>query len=166
MPIPAKSSLDRDHGRVVKMRFSASSSTATPVNIASPGGAVHRTEPTKSDVSVRVNISSMYWAGTIKLSGILGFWRRNWSALERRINNLGSVQSAEEVLKSVNLTAPSACLLRRSAGLGIGDWVTFYNHRRPHSAHGGETPAGVYCARLSASGPGSHPDLPPSALVA
>ena len=60
----------------------------------------------------------------------------------------------------------SACLLRRSAGLGIGDWVTFYNHRRPHSAHGGETPAGVYCARLSASGPGSHPDLPPSALVA
>ena len=32
---------------------------------------------------------------TVKLSGIIGFWRRNRSALERRINNLGSVQGAE-----------------------------------------------------------------------
>ena len=31
----------------------------------------------------------------VKLSRILGFWRRNRSALERRINNLWSVQGAE-----------------------------------------------------------------------
>ena len=33
--------------------------------------------------------------GTVKLSRILRVWRRNRSALERRINNLGSVQGAE-----------------------------------------------------------------------
>ena len=46
------------------MRLAASSSTATPVNIASPGGTVQRTDPTKSDTSapVKVNISSMYRA--------------------------------------------------------------------------------------------------------
>ena len=44
--------------------------------------------------------------GTVKLSRILVFWRRNRSALELRINNLGSVQGAEQVLKSVNLTVP------------------------------------------------------------
>ena len=44
--------------------------------------------------------------GTVKLSRILWFWRRNRSELELRINNLGSVQGAEQVLKSVNLTVP------------------------------------------------------------
>ncbi|MBL3705995.1 transposase [Sulfitobacter sp. BDSS02] len=27
---------------------------------------------------------------------------------------------------------------------GIGRWITFYNHRRPHTAHGGQPPAVVY----------------------
>ena len=67
---------------------------------------MHRTDPTKSDVSVRVNISAMYWAGTIKLSRILGIWRRKRSALERRIKKLWSVQVDEQVFKSVNLTVP------------------------------------------------------------
>ena len=34
-------------------------------------------------------------AGTVKLSGILGFWRRNRSLVERRINNLGTCQGAD-----------------------------------------------------------------------
>ena len=54
----------------------------------------------------------------------------------------------------------------REARQGIGDWVTFYNHRRPHGAHGSETPGKVYRERLSASGPGSRPALQPTALVA
>ncbi len=33
--------------------------------------------------------------GTVKLSRILGFWRRNRSSVERRINNLESGQGAE-----------------------------------------------------------------------
>ena len=33
--------------------------------------------------------------GTVKLSGILGFWSRNRSSVERRINNLGSGQGAD-----------------------------------------------------------------------
>ena len=33
--------------------------------------------------------------GTVKLSGILGFWRRNRSSVERRINNLGTCQGAD-----------------------------------------------------------------------
>jgi putative transposase len=28
--------------------------------------------------------------------------------------------------------------------LGIGRWITFYNHQRPHTAHGGQPPAVVY----------------------
>ena len=46
-------------GSVVTMRLPASSSTAIPVNRP---GAVQRTDPTKSDVSVAVNTSSMYRA--------------------------------------------------------------------------------------------------------
>ena len=30
------------------------------------------------------------------------------------------------------------------ARAGIGRWITFYNHNRPHSAHGGKSPAVVY----------------------
>ena len=44
-------------GSVVKMRLPASTSTANPVNFPSPG-AVQRTVPTKSVVSVAVNAES------------------------------------------------------------------------------------------------------------
>ncbi len=30
------------------------------------------------------------------------------------------------------------------ARTGIGRWSTFYNHHRPHTAHGGQPPAVVY----------------------
>jgi putative transposase len=30
------------------------------------------------------------------------------------------------------------------ARAGIGRWISFYNHQRPHSAHGGQPPALVY----------------------
>jgi len=30
------------------------------------------------------------------------------------------------------------------ARVGIAKWVEFYNHKRPHSAHGGKPPAVVY----------------------
>ncbi|MDH2328308.1 IS3 family transposase [Cereibacter sp. SYSU M97828] len=30
------------------------------------------------------------------------------------------------------------------AKAAIGSWITFYNHRRPHTAHGGQPPAVVY----------------------
>lgn len=30
------------------------------------------------------------------------------------------------------------------AKAGIGRWITFYNHQRPHTAHGGQPPAVVY----------------------
>ena len=33
--------------------------------------------------------------GTVKLSRILGFWRRNRLSVERRIDNLGSGQAAD-----------------------------------------------------------------------
>ena len=31
---------------------------------------------------------------------------------------------------------------------GIGRWITFYNHQRPHTAHGGQPPAVVYFNRI------------------
>ena len=30
------------------------------------------------------------------------------------------------------------------ARAGTGRWITFYNHQRPHAAHGGQPPAVVY----------------------
>ena len=30
----------------------------------------------------------------------------------------------------------------------IGQWMTFYNHQRPHAAHGGRPPAAVYWTKL------------------
>jgi len=54
----------------------------------------------------------------------------------------------------------------REARQRIGNRMSFYNHRRPHTAHGGETPVSVYRERLSASGPGLCPDLHPTALIA
>lgn len=34
------------------------------------------------------------------------------------------------------------------AKAAIGSWITFYNHRRPHTAHGGLPPAVVYFNRI------------------
>ena len=30
------------------------------------------------------------------------------------------------------------------ARAGVGRWITFYNHQRPHAAHVGQSPAVVY----------------------
>jgi len=38
------------------------------------------------------------------------------------------------------------------ARAGIGKWMDFYNHRRPHTAHGGMTPETVYRTALPALG--------------
>ena len=54
----------------------------------------------------------------------------------------------------------------RDARNGIGKWVDFYNNFRPHSAHGGATPAGVYRDRLPVSGPGLRPGRRPAVLAA
>ena len=34
------------------------------------------------------------------------------------------------------------------ARAGVGRWTTFYNHLRPHAAHGGQPPAVVYFNRI------------------
>jgi putative transposase len=34
------------------------------------------------------------------------------------------------------------------AKAGIGCWITFYNHQRPHAAHGGQPPAVVYFSSI------------------
>jgi putative transposase len=44
------------------------------------------------------------------------------------------------------------------ARAGIGRWIDFYNHHRPHAAHGGRTPALVYQNSLSTGGSGAHSD--------
>jgi len=54
----------------------------------------------------------------------------------------------------------------RDAKAGIGRWVDFYNHHRPHAAHGGRTPVLVYRDGLSPSGPGLRPDLPATGMAA
>ncbi len=39
---------------------------------------------------------------------------------------------------------PNAWKTGLQAKAAIGRWITFYNHRRPHTAHGEEPPAVVY----------------------
>ncbi|GHC66485.1 transposase [Gemmobacter tilapiae] len=34
------------------------------------------------------------------------------------------------------------------AKAGVGRWITFYNHQRPHAAHGGQAPAVVYFNKI------------------
>ena len=34
------------------------------------------------------------------------------------------------------------------ARAGVGRWITFYNHLRPHAAHGGQPPAVVYFKQI------------------
>jgi transposase InsO family protein len=54
----------------------------------------------------------------------------------------------------------------RKAELLQARWIDFYNHQRPHSAHGGRTPVLVYRDGLSPSGPGLRPDLRSTDLAA
>ena len=37
---------------------------------------------------------------------------------------------------------------RSQAKAGIARWMTFYNHHRPHSSLGGQTPAAVYLKHI------------------
>ena len=39
------------------------------------------------------------------------------------------------------------------AKAGIGKWIEFYNHKRPHSARGGKPPAVIYWQRNEATQP-------------
>ena len=39
---------------------------------------------------------------------------------------------------------PHAWETGSQAKAGVGHWITFYNHQRPHAAHGGQPPAVVY----------------------
>ena len=39
------------------------------------------------------------------------------------------------------------------ARAGIAKWIEFYNHHRPHTAHGGKPPAGVYWQRKNKTQP-------------
>ena len=32
------------------------------------------------------------------------------------------------------------------AKAGVGRWINFYNHQRPHTAHGGQPPGVIYLA--------------------
>ena len=51
-------------------------------------------EPLHRD-GARFAVQQKRLGGTVKLSGIPGFWRRNRSSVERRINNLGTCQGAD-----------------------------------------------------------------------
>ena len=39
---------------------------------------------------------------------------------------------------------PAAWETGSQAKAWVGRWITFYNHQRPHAAHGGKPPAVVY----------------------
>jgi putative transposase len=54
----------------------------------------------------------------------------------------------------------------RDAKAGIGRWIGFYNHQRPHAAYGGRPPVLVYGNSLSPSGQGLRPDLLSTGLAA
>ena len=42
------------------------------------------------------------------------------------------------------------------AKAGVGRWINFYNHQRPHTAHGGQPPAVVYFNQIEADQQGQR----------
>jgi len=48
----------------------------------------------------------------------------------------------------------------REARAGIGDWMIFYNHRRPHQAHNNQTPMAVWCAGIDKIEAAATVDMP------
>jgi len=42
------------------------------------------------------------------------------------------------------------------AKAGVASWMSFYNHRRPHTAHGGQPPALVYWQQNETHQPGQQ----------
>ena len=69
--------------------------TRRPLSAAERVRSKYSADPQVSIVQQVVTVTANRSQGTVKLSRILGFWRRNRLSVERRINNLGSGQGAD-----------------------------------------------------------------------
>jgi putative transposase len=67
--------------------------------------------------------------------------------LARRISNTLEADFCVEALnEAVQRSGPPEIMNTdqgSQAKAGIGRWIDFYNHQRPHAAHGGQPPAVV-----------------------
>ena len=86
------------------------------------------------------------------------FWLRAWSIFQARpllmqpnISMDGKARYLDNVfIERLWRSLKYECVyldaweVGSQARAGIGRWITFYNHLRPHAAHGGQPPAVVY----------------------
>jgi len=82
--------------------------------------------------------TSFVWTDTLKRAGI----RISMDGRGRCIDNI----FIERLWRSLKYECVylHAWETGSQAKAGVGAWMTFYNHRRPHTAHGGRLPAMVY----------------------
>lgn len=77
-----------------------------------------------------------------KLNGIVGLDTNGRVVLRRRVRRATLIERLWRSLKyeCVSLRAREA---GSEAKAGVGRWINFHNHQRPHAAHDGQPPAVV-----------------------
>lgn len=94
--------------------------------------------------------TSFAWTAPLKRAGI----RISMDGKGRCIDNV----FIERLWRSLKYECVylHACETGSQAKAGVGAWINFYNHRRPHTAHGGRPPAMVYWQKNEMNQPGQQ----------
>ena len=86
-----------------------------------------------------------------ELGKAFGFWGASAAAGGTRISMDGKGRCLDNIfIERLWRSLKYECVYLHAwetgsqAKAGIGRWITFYNHHRPHTAHGGQPPAVVY----------------------
>ena len=121
------------------------------MNEGRPGG---RSPPVQIDAATS-NINGFGAPGIMNTNQGSQFTSFSWTDWLKRVGTRISMDGKGRCIDKVFIERLWRCLKYEcvylhawetgsQAKAAIGSWITFYNHRRPHTAHGGLSPAVVY----------------------
>ena len=73
-----------------------------------------------------------------------GAWAELARAGREAVSLTEEARRASRQEQSLQASLQDLDATREQARQAVMDWITFYNHQRPHTAHGGQPPAVVY----------------------